>query len=168
MFLPKSTFTGIIQNTPLISIDLIIKNAQGNVLLGLRNNRPALDYWFVPGGRIYKNESLAVAFDRLCMAEVGLAHSLGHASFHGVYEHFYPDSVFDEAVSTHYVVLAYCFYVDPDDLTLAADQHSTYRWVSVRDLLEDKRVHQHTQNYFIDGPGQSFLSFPRSSWERSL
>jgi colanic acid biosynthesis protein WcaH len=33
-----------------VSIDLIVRDADGRVLLGLRNNRPARDWWFVPGG----------------------------------------------------------------------------------------------------------------------
>lgn len=39
--LSRNTFQTIVQHTPLVSIDLIIKNAQGQVLLGRRNNRPA-------------------------------------------------------------------------------------------------------------------------------
>lgn len=44
---------------PLVSIDLMIKNAQDQMLWGRRNNRPAQVYWFVPSGRICKNEGLA-------------------------------------------------------------------------------------------------------------
>lgn len=44
---------------PLVSIDLMIKNAQDQMLWGRRNNRPAQGYWFVPSGRICKNEGLA-------------------------------------------------------------------------------------------------------------
>ena len=53
-FLSESTFQTIIGATPLVSIDLIVKNAKGEVLLGYRTNRPAQGYWFVPGGRVQK------------------------------------------------------------------------------------------------------------------
>ena len=55
----------IIDATPLISIDLIILNSNDEILLGKRNNRPAKGYWFVPGGRIRKNETLKQALSRI-------------------------------------------------------------------------------------------------------
>lgn len=54
--LDYALFKTIVDNTPLISIDLIIYNAKSEVLLGKRNNPPAKAHYFVPGGRIYKNE----------------------------------------------------------------------------------------------------------------
>ncbi len=38
MWLPDETFKSIIQHTPFISIDLIVKNEKGDVLLGKRIN----------------------------------------------------------------------------------------------------------------------------------
>ncbi|NMU26793.1 NUDIX domain-containing protein, partial [Vibrio parahaemolyticus] len=70
--LDKETFSLVVRSTPLVSIDLVIENAQGQTLLGLRNNRPAQGFWFVPGGRVLKGESLKDAFLRLCQDEVGL------------------------------------------------------------------------------------------------
>ncbi len=65
MLLPLNTFKTIIEHAPLISIDLVVENKQGEVLLGRRNNRPAQGYWFVPGGRILKDELMSDAFKRL-------------------------------------------------------------------------------------------------------
>ena len=81
MYLDKKIFQTIVQNTPLVSIDLVIKNAQDQVLLGRRNNRPAQGYWFVPGGRIRKNETLAQAFKRLTCVELDQEFLLGDACF---------------------------------------------------------------------------------------
>ena len=58
-------FLNIIDKTPLVSIDLIIENPQGKILLGKRCNKPAQGYWFVPGGRIQKNETLEQAIRRI-------------------------------------------------------------------------------------------------------
>ena len=52
--LETELFKSIVEHTPLISIDLIIRNEDGKALLGQRLNRPAQNYWFVPGGRILK------------------------------------------------------------------------------------------------------------------
>ena len=52
MFLSQQAFATVVESTPLISIDLIVENEQGEILLGKRTNRPARGYWFVPGGRV--------------------------------------------------------------------------------------------------------------------
>ena len=65
-------FKTVVASTPLVSIDLIIRNSQEQVLLGLRNNRPTQGYWFVPGGRIQKDERLENAFRRLVSVELGV------------------------------------------------------------------------------------------------
>jgi colanic acid biosynthesis protein WcaH len=61
VFLDKELFSTVIESTPLISIDLVVKNNLGQTLLGQRLNKPAKGFWFVPGGRILKDESLATA-----------------------------------------------------------------------------------------------------------
>lgn len=64
-------FKTIVNYAPLISIDLIVYNSKSEVLLGKRINPPAKNYYFVPGGRVYKNEKIADAFDRICQSELG-------------------------------------------------------------------------------------------------
>ncbi|WP_313449769.1 NUDIX domain-containing protein, partial [Pseudescherichia sp.] len=68
MFLSQEDFATVVRSTPLISIDLIVENARGEFLLGKRTNRPAQGFWFVPGGRVQKDEPLAQAFERLTLA----------------------------------------------------------------------------------------------------
>lgn len=148
MHLDKEIFQTIVQNTPLVSIDLIIKNAQDQVLLGRRNNRPAQGYWFVPGGRIRKNETLAQAFKRLTCAELDQEFLLGEACFLGVFEHLYTDSIFDSEISTHYIALGYQLIVDISFDTLPVDQHHKYQWFAINDLLNDAHVHENTKAYF--------------------
>ena len=102
--LERELFKTIVEHTPLISINLIIRNDKGEALLGQRLNRPAQNYWFVPGGRIYKDESFEIAFKRITFEEVGVQISLNDALFLGVYEHFYNDNFSEAEFSTHYVV----------------------------------------------------------------
>ncbi|EBV2538175.1 GDP-mannose mannosyl hydrolase, partial [Salmonella enterica] len=52
MFLRQEDFAAVVRTTPLISLDFIVENGQGEILLGQRLNRPAQGYWFVPGGRV--------------------------------------------------------------------------------------------------------------------
>lgn len=147
MFLDDTTFRTVLASTPLVSIDLIVNDRLGRLLLGQRNNRPAKGDWFVPGGRIFKNESIAKAFSRLSQNELGNEFLITDATLLGVFDHFYNDSVFGDTPSTHYVALAYTFQIDSLD-NLPKDQHNDYRWFSVEELLADPDVHLHTKAYF--------------------
>lgn len=62
----------VIKNAPLVSVDIIAKNKEGKILLGLRKNEPAINTWFIPGGHIRKNEGLDSAFRRIVKDELGL------------------------------------------------------------------------------------------------
>jgi colanic acid biosynthesis protein WcaH len=101
MFLTPEDFATVVRSTPLISLDLIVENAEGEFLLGKRNNRPAQGYWFVPGGRVQKDELLADAFMRLTEAELGLRLPLSAGQFYGVWQHFYDDNFSGPDFSTH-------------------------------------------------------------------
>ena len=99
MLLDADRFRTVVAATPLVSIDLIVRRADGAILLGERLNRPAQGCWFVPGGRIRKNESLD-GLSRLSEGELGRVFSRDRARLLGVYEHFYRDSVFGEQPDT--------------------------------------------------------------------
>ncbi len=144
--LPENVFKIVIESTPLISIDLIVRNDAGKILLGKRLNRPAQGYWFVPGGRVLKDESIENAFARLVKQELGCE---GLAStFKGVYQHFYDDNFYGESFSTHYIVLAYEVIFNESLHTLPLEQHSKYKWFTPGELLESEMTHEHSKWYF--------------------
>jgi len=138
----------VVANTPLVSIDLIVKNEAGQVLLGRRTNQPAKGYWFVPGGRILKNERLDEAFLRLSGEELGFSVPSARSRFLGVYEHLYPDSSFDPNVGTHYVVLGYELITNLKLDALPKKQHNDYQWFKIEELLASHNVHANTKAYF--------------------
>lgn len=152
-WLDRQTFSTVIAATPLVSIDLIVRNSLGQVLLGQRLNRPAAGFWFVPGGRILKQESLAQAFYRLTLAELGTPVAIEQARFIGLFEHFYDDSVFGEQMTTHYVVNAFEMVLPDNSAQLPVLQHSAYRWLSESELLDDAQVHLHSKWYFDSEKG---------------
>ena len=149
MWLDDALFEQVISTTPLVSIDLIVEDSSGRVLLGQRLNRPAQGFWFVPGGRIRKDEKIADAFARLSLDEVGRSIGIEQARFLGVYQHLYRDTVFGENNSTHYVVLAFSINLDVDSGgDMPTLQHGAYRWFDVNDLLIHPQVHDNTKDYF--------------------
>jgi len=149
-FLPKDTFRQVVRSAPLVSLDLLVFNPRMELLLGWRSNMPARDTWFVPGGRILKNESIRDAFSRIAMGETGIRLGTEQATFHGVFEHFHPVQNFadEEGYGTHYVVLAFEVRLSAYLPVLPLEQHTRYKWLTVPELLRDERVHPYTRNYF--------------------
>lgn len=149
MFLRQEDFAIVVRSTPLISIDLLVENAHGEFLLGKRLNRPAQGYWFVPGGRVQKDEPLSAAFERLTEAELGQRLPLSAGEFYGVWQHFYDDNFSGEDFSTHYIVLAFRLRVQESNLPLPDAQHNAYRWLKPAALLASDNVHDNSRAYFL-------------------
>lgn len=146
--LPAMDFLAVVHNAPLVSIDLLVHDRDGRLLVGRRTNPPAQGFWFVPGGRIRKNETLASAFSRITRAELGTAIALQSARLDRIYEHFYAEDFRGEVgAGTHYVVLAHTLAIDTRELNLPADQHDSYRWVSPDQGLADESIHANTRAY---------------------
>jgi len=139
----------VVRLAPLVAIDLIIRNAQGEILLGLRNNEPAKGWYFVPGGMILKNEPLRAAFARILDRETNLAGSIDGARLIGVYEHFYANNRFGEdGYGTHYVTLGYALSVADAAAIRGDDQHSELSFWDEASLLASPNVHHNAKAYF--------------------
>ena len=143
--LDNKTFKTVINSTPLISIDLLVKK-DNKILLGRRINKPAQGYLFSIGGRVYKNESIQQATARIAKTELNIELKLT-PKFAGVFEHFYDDGIYKD-VSTHYINLAYEVDINNEILNLPNDQHNEYQWLSINELLNSKQVHKYVKNYF--------------------
>lgn len=147
--LPVDDFQTVVRCTPLVSIDLIAEDWAGNFLLGERVNAPARGSWFVPGGRVFKGETMDQAFARIAKEEIGLPFSHQGREFLGVFQHLYPDNTFSlPGFGTHYLVLGFHLYLDKSAIHLPTDQHARYQWFSREDLLQNPHVHSYTKDYF--------------------
>ena len=148
MTVADKDFAVVVRSTPLVSIDLVLRDPEERIFVGRRTNEPAKGVYFVPGGVVRKDERLDDAFRRLLSAETGLSGGRSAARFLGIYEHFYPTNRYDDpSYGTHYVVLGYEFVVlRPSDVRLDA-QHSEFRWMSEAELLAAPDVHPNTKAY---------------------
>lgn len=148
--LETSQFKAAIASVPLVSIDLVVRCGD-RYLLGMRTNPPAQNTWFVPGGRIRKNELLADAMRRLVQEELGLPDDHPPATPRGTYEHFYDtDFSGDTTASTHYVVLAHAMTLPDTGIALPDTQHSRYVWLTRDDILASPDVHRYSKSYFLE------------------
>ena len=155
VWLSEEQFSAACAALPLVSVDLMLTRVgtQGpELLLGLRNNRPAQDTWFTPGGRIRKGEPLDTAMQRIAQEEVGLGpQCLARAQLMGAWDHFYADNAFDPKISTHYVNLPYSLPLDAyeaDALCLPTGdcaQHRAWQWMPVAQAAQSELVHPYVR-----------------------
>ncbi|MDN5130750.1 GDP-mannose mannosyl hydrolase [Aliarcobacter butzleri] len=145
--LTLETFKIIVKNTPLISIDFIIRDSENRILLGRRINKPASDFLFTLGGRIYKDEKIESAKKRILKDEIGLNLEDYNPKFLGVFEHFYHDSFIDDNITTHYVNLGYEINVSHLQ-DLPKKQHNEYLWLSLDEIMNSSVVHKYVKDYF--------------------
>ncbi|MBL1263148.1 GDP-mannose mannosyl hydrolase [Candidatus Methylomicrobium oryzae] len=149
MTLDERDFLEVIERTPLVSIDLVVQDQAGRVLLGWRTREPAKNTWFVPGGRIRKNETLDAAFSRIAAAELGTSLARSQAALLGVYTHLYETNFAGAAgIDTHYVVLAYALSAAEAPQSLPKEQHSAYCWLSAGEAFRHPEVHPYVLPYF--------------------
>jgi len=149
-FLTNEEFAFVVRHIPLVSFDIIIKDPGGNVLVGLRTNQPAKGKYFVPGGIIRKNETLANAFARILETEIGLKASFADAKLVGVYEHIYETNTRGEpGYGTHYIVLAHELNLVERPLIAGDTQHLEFRWMAPSDVASSPDVHPNTRAYFV-------------------
>jgi colanic acid biosynthesis protein WcaH len=146
--LDDDTFRCIVKNTPLVSIDLIVRDPNGKIAVVRRTGNPAKGWYFVPGGRIFKGEKLESALKRIANDELKLNINLTHTRFFGPFTHLYDENRFDEVgYGTHYVVLAY--EVKAEKQTNYFDPyHDDIKWLSEDDIRASPVVHKYVKCYF--------------------
>ena len=118
--------------------------------MGRRINNPAKDKFFVPGGRVYKNESIIDAFNRILLSETGLTFSFNKTTSIGLYEHFYNVTYWSTSeCSTHYIIEARLIEVDAENIKLNInlnEQHSGFEWISIKDT-QSNSIHSYSKIY---------------------
>jgi colanic acid biosynthesis protein WcaH len=147
--LDTQTFKRVIENAPLVSIDLCLI-CNGQILLCKRRNEPLKGSWFTPGGRIHKNETWQDALLRIAKVELGLADKWVESfSLMGVWDHFYNNSALDQNTSTHYVNLPhYAEFKFAPQITLD-DQHGEFHWFDLAVVSNDEKFHPYICKYAI-------------------
>ena len=135
MHLSEKQLLEVITRTPLVSIDLVIRDPKNKIYLGFRTNEPAKCKWFVPGGRIKKHEDIEEAFKRICREEIKETHSKSEARLIGVFTHIHDRNFFlARGIKTHYVVLAYELRFDYGFELKNTKQHSKFRWFTTEEV----------------------------------
>ena len=158
-FVPKEQYLDIMKHTQIISADFIIFNNEGKVLLGKRTGEPAKNTWFVPGGRIRKNERFPDAVKRIFVQEIGVILDNNHDEPlpMGVYHQTYSNNFDNDDFNAHYITFAYTITlpITSTHITILPKpdhQHSEFKWWTIEELLSSAEVHNYCKNYFHPNP----------------
>ena len=145
--LDVQTFKAVIENTPLVSIDLCLV-CNGQMLLGKRLNEPLKGIWFTPGVRIHKNETWQDALLRIAEVELGVSGiTVEDFALMGMWDHFYNNSALDENTSTHYVNLPHYAEFKSKPQIALDDQHGEFKWFDLSIVSNDETSHPYMRNY---------------------
>ena len=131
------------------SIDMIL-DYKGKYLLGKRINEPAKNTYFVVGGTIQKNETLAEAFKRLSRVELGIELTMDTFQFHVISQHWYDKNFKDDTFGTHYISLSYKRSLTDEEFQQIHidDQHSEMLMLTRDELMASDEVHANTKGFF--------------------
>ncbi len=124
----RDLYKKILENAPMCAVDFVLVY-NNKVLLAYRTNEPAKDQWWLPGGRLYKNERLEDAIRRKAYEEVGIKVDIEKKI--GCYEVMFKESPFKNIKSgLHYIAI--CYLVKPlnDNVEIKLDsQHLKHKWI---------------------------------------
>jgi colanic acid biosynthesis protein WcaH len=152
--LEKKEFLEVLDRTKLVAIDLVVKDPNERILVGFRVNEPAKGTWFVPGGRIMKDETLEEAFERISEEEIGIKHFISEARLLGPFSHDYENNFYLEpGITTQYIVLAFELRLNNDNKPKNKNQHSAFEWISLEEVDSSKsniasNIHPNSLAYF--------------------
>ena len=127
--IPAHIYTQILEHMPICAVDFVLLH-QGKVLLALRKDEPAKGQWWIPGGRVLKNETLIDAVKRKAKQEMGVDVEIIRKI--DSYEVMFTEAPFpDVKTGVHY--LAVCFLVIPQDTNIIISLDKTqqkHKWIS--------------------------------------
>lgn len=132
-FIPKEKYVEIIEFLPILCVDVIIKNENGEYLLIKRANEPKQGQWWPIGGRVLKGETLEFAVIRKITEETSLQVKNVHPI--GYFETVADENPFGLSFKYHAVSVVFSAIVEGDQ-HIQLDNQST-DWKFAKELPDD-------------------------------
>jgi colanic acid biosynthesis protein WcaH len=126
MIVPIEDYKKIVAVLPILCVDIIIKNGQGEYLLIKRANEPLKDQWWVIGGRVLKGESLEDAAKRKVQEEVGL--EINNLKSIGYYEDAFETNPFGLTTPLHAISIVFSTIIADKQRVTLDSQSSDWKY----------------------------------------
>lgn len=140
MKIAEKEYKKILSTIPIICVDLLIKKKDQNFsinkfLLMKRVNEPFKGKWWVPGGRVYKNETLSNAVKRKCKEECNLV--VDKLKRVGLIEYIDVKAPFKD-IQEGVHVISVVYEVTPKQGEVVLDeQHEKFDWFSKEEFPKE-------------------------------
>jgi len=115
--IPPELYRSIVDVLPILCVDLVIEE-DGQYLLVKRTKEPLKGRWWVPGGRVLKDEAIAEAARRKAREELGVEAQV--TGVLGYYEDQYEENEFGLESGTHTVSIVVLVRLASMDIRLDA------------------------------------------------
>jgi len=143
--LPEELFLFISRITPLVNVDLLVKDKNGRTLLAWRNDRYCGEGWHVPGGVVRLKETLESRVKKVAETEIGAEVNF-EATPLAVNQCIYPE----RDIRSHFISILYrCFLSGafiPENKGLSSKSAGYLKW---HDACPDNllKVHEMYRKY---------------------
>jgi len=125
--LPENIFYYVSRTTPLVNVDLLIKDEKGRTLLAWRNDPYAGQGWHVPGGIVRFKEKLETRVEKTAEIEIGTPVRFDSVPI-ALHEIIHPE----RDVRGHFISFLYrCFLpgtFEPRNIGLSAKDAGYLQW----------------------------------------
>lgn len=146
--MPVIEYKNVVDKIPICCVDLIVLYKK-KVLLLYRNNEPAKDQWWVPGGRVYKNEKLEEAVIRKSYEEIGV--NVKIVKKLGAFESMFEKGPFEDLKNgMHTINVVFVVVPVNDNFQIKIDETSSnYKWIDkveksldhyIKEILQEAKV----------------------------
>lgn len=124
--IPAEEYMKMVENLPIVCIDIVLTDGK-RALLVKRSEEPAKGLWWLPGGRLLKNERLEERAVRKAKEETGIDAKVVRRI--GVYETFFDiHSIGKVKGGYHTVNIGFLLTAKNSDVELD-ETSSSFRWI---------------------------------------
>ena len=128
-YLPPEEYKQVYSRAPRLCIELVVQLAN-KILICRRNNEPLRGDWALPGGRVFKGETLTEAVSRIAKQELGIEVKIDRQIEANEFFSLSPDR--------HDVTVAYLVSPVGKQTIKLDEQHSEYKWTDSVALLDER------------------------------
>ena len=143
MILPEDDYKKILSTVPIVCVDCLVMNEQKEFLLVKRKNQPLKDEYWVPGGRVHKNEKLASSVHRKMRDEIGVEVEI--VRLLGFFEEIFLETKQNAQGGVHSI--SFLYEVKPMDGIIKLD-HQSADWGWFKDMPTRLRGYCDQMNSF--------------------